>query len=226
MDMFMNYMDYVNDDAMFMFTKGQKDKMLATLTVNRASLIQINSTTNLKNVCAVQEVTVKTVQATTATLNWDFITGVKYYTLAYKKQAENEWKTITTTSPSFILGNLEVETTYECQVKSDCDNASFSKTGTFTTKSRTSSTGFAAEAVRSYPNPVRDIATLTLDGDTFAGKKVTILDAAGQVKFEKTYTTAVPTVQLDMSEMGSGMYMIIVQKDNNRVVKKVMKVRE
>jgi hypothetical protein len=224
-DMFMNYMDYVNDDAMFMFTNGQKDKMLATLTVSRSSLMTTNAA-NLKNVCAVQEIIVKTVQPTTATLNWDLVSGVKYYTLEYKKQSENTWSSITTTSPSYVIGNLDAETTYECQARTDCDNASFSKKTVFTTKSKTSITGMASEAVRFYPNPVSDIATLSLDGDTFAGKKVTILDASGQVKFEKMYTTATPSVQLDMSEMGSGIYLIIVQKDNNRVVKKVMKVRE
>ena len=37
-DMFMNYMDYVNDAAMVMFTRGQIDRMNATLTGPRASL--------------------------------------------------------------------------------------------------------------------------------------------------------------------------------------------
>lgn len=39
-DMFMNYMDYVNDDAMFMFTEGQAARMNATLFGPRASLIR------------------------------------------------------------------------------------------------------------------------------------------------------------------------------------------
>ena len=37
-DMFMNYMDYVNDDTMFMFTAGQLRRMNATLSGARASL--------------------------------------------------------------------------------------------------------------------------------------------------------------------------------------------
>lgn len=37
-DMFMNYMDYVDDDAMFMFTRGQSRRMDATLLGARASL--------------------------------------------------------------------------------------------------------------------------------------------------------------------------------------------
>lgn len=38
-DMFMNYMDYVNDEAMFMFTKGQVARMRATLSGERKGLI-------------------------------------------------------------------------------------------------------------------------------------------------------------------------------------------
>ncbi len=37
-DMFMNYMDYVNDDTMFMFTSGQLKRMNATLAGARSSL--------------------------------------------------------------------------------------------------------------------------------------------------------------------------------------------
>ena len=37
-DMFMNYMDYVDDDTMLMFTKGQVERMDATLAGPRASL--------------------------------------------------------------------------------------------------------------------------------------------------------------------------------------------
>jgi hypothetical protein len=38
-DMFMNYMDYVDDDAMVMFTKGQIARMQATLAGPRNSLL-------------------------------------------------------------------------------------------------------------------------------------------------------------------------------------------
>ena len=38
-DMFMNYMDYVDDDSMYMFTKGQVVRMHATLDGPRSSLV-------------------------------------------------------------------------------------------------------------------------------------------------------------------------------------------
>lgn len=44
-DMFMNYMDYVDDDAMFMFTKGQVLRIEATLNGPRAAIAQSNAAT-------------------------------------------------------------------------------------------------------------------------------------------------------------------------------------
>ncbi len=38
-DMFMNYMDYVDDDSMFMFSKGQVDRMRACLAGPRSSFL-------------------------------------------------------------------------------------------------------------------------------------------------------------------------------------------
>ena len=43
-DMFMNYMDYVDDDSMYMFTDGQVARMSATMQGPRASLIQTEQT--------------------------------------------------------------------------------------------------------------------------------------------------------------------------------------
>lgn len=39
-DMFMNYMDYVDDDTMYMFTLGQVDRMHAAITTFRSSFIK------------------------------------------------------------------------------------------------------------------------------------------------------------------------------------------
>ena len=41
-DMFMNYMDYVNDSSMVMFSKGQVDRMQFTLSYYRSSLLESN----------------------------------------------------------------------------------------------------------------------------------------------------------------------------------------
>ena len=44
-EMFMNYMDYTNDACMYMFSTGQKNRMRATLTGTRSSLLSSNGCT-------------------------------------------------------------------------------------------------------------------------------------------------------------------------------------
>lgn len=48
-DMFMNYMDYVNDDCMQMFTKGQKERMLYTLYNSRKALLTSDAFVEVEN---------------------------------------------------------------------------------------------------------------------------------------------------------------------------------
>ena len=43
-EMFMNFMDYVDDPCMIMFTKGQKERMLATIMLFRNGLLDNNTT--------------------------------------------------------------------------------------------------------------------------------------------------------------------------------------
>jgi len=38
-DMFMNFMDYVNDDCMVMFTQGQMERMIATIEIFRSEFL-------------------------------------------------------------------------------------------------------------------------------------------------------------------------------------------
>ncbi len=41
-DMFMNFMDYVDDDCMVMFTQGQMERMIATIEIFRPGLLESN----------------------------------------------------------------------------------------------------------------------------------------------------------------------------------------
>ena len=54
-DMFMNYMDYVDDNCMFMFTEGQKNIMHGTLNNQRFSLVNNNTTSCSTSVSTSEE---------------------------------------------------------------------------------------------------------------------------------------------------------------------------
>lgn len=48
-EMFMTFMDYVDDDCMYMFTKGQKERMIYTIENYRKGLMSANSFCTLNN---------------------------------------------------------------------------------------------------------------------------------------------------------------------------------
>ncbi len=54
-EMFMNYLDYSDDNCMAMFTKGQKDRMRAALTGSRASLLTANVCANATSLNTLSE---------------------------------------------------------------------------------------------------------------------------------------------------------------------------
>lgn len=59
--MFMNYMDYVNDACMFMFTNGQKTRMLSALNVYRSLLKTsegCNPATGIENIPVISDLTI------------------------------------------------------------------------------------------------------------------------------------------------------------------------
>ncbi|MDT8308163.1 MAG: M43 family zinc metalloprotease [Bacteroidales bacterium] len=57
--MFMNYMDYVDDDCMHLFTKGQKTRMLACLNTTRSAIISSDGcTVGIEEIPAIHTVNV------------------------------------------------------------------------------------------------------------------------------------------------------------------------
>jgi hypothetical protein len=141
-DMTMNFMDYVNDESMYMFTEGQKARMWTVLQTVRPTI-----------------------------LNSDGIT--------YK----------TTTSIASIEG------VYETQI-------------------------------HVFPNPVIDMLNIKVEGSTLTGFSISVVDIDGKVRIWKFVNYTTPSVSLDMSSLPTGVYWVNIQKGDERIVKKIMKVRE
>jgi hypothetical protein len=149
-DMFMNYMDYTNDQCMNMFTAGQKARARALFDVGgaRVSLLSSNGLgSGTTPTCAVPTgLTSSSVTTSSATLAWAAVSGASSYSVRYKATSSTTWTTATASATSLNVTGLTAATTYEFQVSTVCSSTSsaFSGSTTFTTTSGSTTPTYCA----------------------------------------------------------------------------------
>ncbi len=134
-DMSMNFMDYVNDASMVMFSNGQKTRMQATLSGARASILTSDGCVPPVQIgCKVKNIVISELKTTAATLSWGVMSGTKTYTVDIKKTGTTDWLSIVTSDPTYIFSNLTPNEFYTVRIKSDCSTAEFSENINFSTR--------------------------------------------------------------------------------------------
>ncbi len=145
-DMFMNYMDYVNDQCMFMFSAGQKARARALFDAGGARISLLTSpalgggtTTCPTSLSTPAGLTSSAVATTTANIAWSAVTGATSYSVQFRPTGTTTWSSGTSASTSASLSGLTAGTTYEFQVRATCSavNSAFSASATFTTTTTT-----------------------------------------------------------------------------------------
>lgn len=157
-DMHMNYMDYTNDACMYMFTAGQKSRMLAALNGTRASLLTSQGcvppvTTGCGTPGSLNATSITT---TAATLNWSTVSGAQSYNVQYRVNGTTTWTTVTSTTTSRSISGLAASTAYQYQVQAVCSSATgnYSSIATFTTASPACSDPYEANNTRTAARTV------------------------------------------------------------------------
>src|SRR5690606_10454493 len=90
------------------------------------------------------------------------------------------------------------------------------------TSSNLSANEFLASKFATYPNPATSTVTLTNNqGINVSGIQIT--DLNGRVVKTFTYNEGLETLQLDVSELSSGMYIMNVRSDQGQTTKKFIK---
>lgn len=147
-DMHMNYMDYVDDACMYMFTAGQKSRMLAALNTTRASLLTSQGCVPPVPVACGTPGTLSasSITTTSATLNWAAVTGALSYNVQYRVNGTTTWTTVTSTTTSRSITGLTASTAYQYQVQALCSTATgnYSAISTFTTAANACSDPYEA----------------------------------------------------------------------------------
>jgi hypothetical protein len=142
-DMFMNYMDYVDDQCMQMFSIGQRDRIYAVLQSGgaRASLASsLGCTAPTTTTCSTPaNLVAASITQTGATISWAAITGAASYKLQYKLSTATAYTTVTSSTTSYSLTGLTAGATYNYQVATTCaaTTSAYSTTASFTTTAAT-----------------------------------------------------------------------------------------
>ncbi|RYD92086.1 MAG: zinc metalloprotease, partial [Sphingobacteriales bacterium] len=187
--MFMNYMDYVDDACMMMFTLGQKTRMYGVLQSGgaRASLASsLGCQPPATGSCtAPAALSASSITSSSATVSWGAVSGAVSYTVQYKASSSGTWITAAsaTTATSVALSGLSASTTYNFQVSTNCSSSSSAFTASsFTTSAVASGCGTAYE-----PNESLAAAASVATGTALSAAITTTTD---QDWFKVTLTAA------------------------------------
>ena len=151
-DMHMNYMDYVNDACMYMFSEGQATTMENYVSSNLSGLVQ-----NALIVCSQEsgnddseeegeeeeeeecqsptDAEVSDITSNSSLVSWTAIPNVIKYRLLYKAEGASVWTKRTTTASSIFIEDLQASTNYIWKIRSRCPSGwePFSPISQFTT---------------------------------------------------------------------------------------------
>jgi len=135
----------------------------------------------------------------------------------------------TTTSTEITASSLSNTTTYEWHVRTNCASGSsdYSATCSFTAGNSNSSACSGARIgdeswVKAFPNPTSGSLTLQVNMPVGQGLYVDVMDATGRVSL-RDFIGEQTDVELDLSDVPSGMYFVQITNGVDREVIRIMR---
>jgi hypothetical protein len=157
--------------------------------------------------------------------------------LAYGPSAQDPafWQKILVPHPSssYTLANLNPGVSYSVEMRTNCNNCSFSS-GNFSGATNVSFVMPAARGgelqdganalLRVYPNPTRGLLFIDIEQPQLAPVYWKVTDITGKVVIEKNpaaVEAGKTTFSLDLSWLSSGLYFLEVNMDNKPYITKI-----
>jgi hypothetical protein len=179
---------------------------------------------------------VQPTRAGTATVSWDIVSEQSVcYVLAYGPSTQDPafWQKILVPHPasSYTLANLNPGVSYSVEVRTNCNNCSFSS-GNF---SGATNVSFVMPAARSeefqvypilqvYPNPSRGILFIDIEQPERASINWKLMDIRGKIVMQKeaiALEAGKTTLSLDLSWLSPGLYFLEANINNKPYLAKI-----
>ena len=222
-NMSMNFMDYVNDAYMWMFSEGQKNRMWAVLSDNNArGLITKSDALTIPNVpttCSqIKNTYVLDLTESSVSISWDTLKNINEYSLELKSKTDSMWTVSPTQQNSFTVNRLNSSATYQFRIKGNCLLAPYSTVSEFTTKSDI----IVSNQINIYPNPVSSNFSVRMPQHTGENMSVEVFDIKGSSVYKNEFiNTTDPNV--DLSGSNKGLYFVVIKSNSSTVTQKIVK---
>jgi len=164
---------------------------------------------------------------TATTVKWQPVAGAEKYKIKYRKTGVAAWTNILVNAPksSKKITGLLCDTDYEWKISSSCDGgatySAFSDIKEFSTADCRAMTDEIHQEISIYPNPASETLIVDLDG-IFEATNVEIINMSGEI-IHSIQTLENAFLEIDLSQIPAGMYLLKVTGNNTLVTKKFIK---
>jgi len=218
-EMYMNYMDYVDDGCMVMFTFDQSSRMDAALFTERSAILTSRGclpcptiisgyTASSINICEGETVTFTNTSTGASTYEWD--------------EDNTTFSTSTNASRTFNTAGVYTISLYAMDQYLECeDSAGIAITVNICTGVDELLTD---NNIQIYPNPNNGKFTLKMDIDKSQNIQIEITDMLGQIIYAENLNSfnGIYQKQIDLKEYSNGIYTVKVNTNKEIVIRKLI----
>jgi len=175
--------------------------------------------------CDAPKVTVDNVTSTTARYSWQPVSSAFGYEYAVSTTPDPPQQGTYTTSTMVFQQGLTPKTTYFVHVRSRCSPTPLSNwtKEPFKTLKTTSVDDVERGmfSINVYPNPVKDVINVTLNGQHSTNAVISVIDLTGKIVYSAPVNSEAVTI--DASGLSSGIYIVKYTDDVHNEIMKVTK---